>query len=174
MMLSVAPSTTVTSPERSLLTSTTERGDSARIAATKKIERAQGISTRAEAHAYVSMCVCATARNTFDLAVQSLPRHNFCGGGRDVRCSDVLPQQTFHAPRRRRGKKHRLLCAEQRLKLWMNLAVKIPKIFAAMSYQRTRKCLPGFFRNFNWTGNEKLVVRMHEPNIRHPTSNIQC
>ena len=78
-----------------------------------------------------------------------------------------VPNRCFHhAPRRRRGKKHRLLCAEQRLKLWMNLAVKIPKIFAAVSNQRTRKCLPGFFGNFNWTGNEKLVVRMHNGNVQ--------
>src|SRR6476659_506435 len=58
-----------------------------------------------------------------------------------------------HSPRRRRGKKHRLLCAEQRLKLWMNLAVKILEFFAAMANQWTRKCLPGFVGNFNWTRN---------------------
>ena len=47
---------------------------------------------------------------------------------------DQIADRRFHdAPRRRRGKKHRLLCSEQRLKLWMNLAVKIPEIFAAMS-----------------------------------------
>ena len=46
----------------------------------------------------------------------------------------------------------------------MNLAVKISKIFAAMANQRTRKCLPGFLGNFNRTGNEKLVVRMHVKN----------
>src|SRR6476469_7856078 len=61
---------------------------------------------------------------------------------------DLIADRCFHdAPRRRRGKKHRLLCAEQRLKLWMNLAVKIPKIFATMSNQWTRKRLPGFFGN---------------------------
>ena len=88
--------------------------------------------------------------------------------------SDHVPDRCFHdTPRRRRGKKHWLLCAEQRLKLWMNIAVKISKIFATMPNQWTRKCLPGFFRNFNWTGNEKLVVRMHEQSIRYPTSNIQ-
>src|SRR3954452_8748084 len=89
---------------------------------------------------------------------------------------DDVPNGRFHhTPRRRRGKKHRLLCAEQRLKLWMNLAVKIPKIFATMSNQRTRKCLPGAFGNFNWTGNKKLVVRMHEQtsDIRHATSNLK-
>src|SRR5215831_14484131 len=76
---------------------------------------------------------------------------------------DQIADRRFHdAPRRRRGKKHWLLCAEQRLKLWMNLAVKISEIFAAMSNQRTRKRRPGFFGNFDGTGNEKLVVRMHE------------
>src|SRR5215468_612819 len=44
----------------------------------------------------------------------------------------------------------------------MNLAVKIPEIFAAMANQRARKRRPGFFGDFNGTGNEKLVVRMHE------------
>src|SRR6266446_5920994 len=89
---------------------------------------------------------------------------------------DYVPNRCFHhSPRRRRGKKHRLLCAEQRLKLWMNLAVKILEIFAAMSNQRTRKRRPGFFGNFNWTGNEKLVVRMHDQtsDIRHPTSTVK-
>jgi hypothetical protein len=44
-----------------------------------------------------------------------------------------------------------------------------------MTNQGTRKCRPGFFGNFNRTGNEKLVVRMHDPtsNIRHPTSNVK-
>jgi hypothetical protein len=56
----------------------------------------------------------------------------------------------------------------------MNLAIKIPEIFAAMANLRTRKRRPGFFGNFNGAGNEKLVVRMHEPNIRHPTSDIHC
>src|SRR4029077_10314330 len=92
---------------------------------------------------------------------------------------DYVPDRCFHhSPRRRRGKKHRLPCAEQRLKLWVNLAVKIPKIFAAMSNQWTRKCLPGFFGNFNWTGNEKLVVRMHGKrstvNAQHSTLKSGC
>src|SRR5262249_39751459 len=81
---------------------------------------------------------------------------------------DLVANRRFHhSPRRRRGKKHRLLCAEQHLKLWMNRAVKIPKIFVAMANKWTQKRLQGFFRNFNWTGNEKFVVRMHELNIRH-------
>src|SRR5262249_36493012 len=74
-----------------------------------------------------------------------------------------------HAPCRRRGKKHWLLCSEQRLKLWMNVAVKIPEIFAAMANQRTRKRRPGFFRNFNGPRDEKLIVRMHAA-----TSNIEA
>src|SRR5262245_45669760 len=86
----------------------------------------------------------------------------------------IADRRFHHAPCRRRGKKHWLLCSEQRLELWMNLAVKISKIFAAMSDQWARKRLPGFIGNFNWTGNEKFVVRMHEANIRHPRSNIQC
>jgi hypothetical protein len=53
-----------------------------------------------------------------------------------------------------------------------------------MSDQRTRKGRPGFFGNFNGTGNEKLVVRMHEQisDMRpcsakataRQASNIQC
>src|SRR5215475_11604201 len=70
-----------------------------------------------------------------------------------------IANRRFHnAPCRRRRKKNWLFCTEQRLKLWMNVAVKIPEIFAPMANQRTRKCCPGFFRNFNRTGNEKLVV----------------
>jgi YVTN family beta-propeller protein len=57
----------------------------------------------------------------------------------------------------------------------MNRAVKIPKIFAAMSNQWTRKRLPGFFGNFNRTGNKKLVVPSHAEtsNVRRSTSNAQ-
>src|SRR5207249_7111744 len=73
----------------------------------------------------------------------------------------IADRRFHHAPRGRRGKKHRLLCTEQRLEFWMNLAVKIFEVFAAMANQRTRKRGPGCFGNFNWTWNEKLVVRMH-------------
>jgi hypothetical protein len=51
----------------------------------------------------------------------------------------------------------------------MNRAVKILKIFAAMPNHRTRKCGPGFFRYFNGTWNEKLVVRCHKS--KRPTFN---
>ena len=52
----------------------------------------------------------------------------------------VTDRRFHHAPRRRGGKKHRLFCSEQCLKLWMNRAVKILKIFAAMPNHRPRKC----------------------------------
>jgi len=67
----------------------------------------------------------------------------------------------------------------------MNGAVKVLEIFAAMANQRTRKRRPGFFGYFYWSGNEKLVVRMHEATFniqpasakprrgRHPTSNVK-
>src|SRR5262245_3560468 len=74
-----------------------------------------------------------------------------------------ITDRCFHDPPcRGGGKKHRLLCAEQRLKLWMNLAVKISEIFATMANQRPAKRCPRFFGNFNGAGNEKLVVRMHD------------
>ncbi len=55
----------------------------------------------------------------------------------------------------------------------MNGAVKIFEIFAAMSNQRMRKGRPRLFRDFHGSGDEKLVVRSHDPtsNIQHPTSN---
>src|SRR6516165_8293179 len=90
---------------------------------------------------------------------------------------DLIADGRFHdAPRRRRGNKYRLLCAEQRLKLWMNLAVKISEIVASMSNQRTRKRCPRFFGNFNGTGNEKLVVRMHEQtsDACHARASVRC
>src|SRR5262249_24609409 len=87
---------------------------------------------------------------------------------------DQVPNRCFHyTPGRRRGKKHWLVCSEQRLKLWMNVAVKILKIFATMANHRTRERRPGFFGNFNGARDEKLVVRSHTSNIQHPTSNIQ-
>jgi hypothetical protein len=57
----------------------------------------------------------------------------------------------------------------------MNLAIKISEIFAAMSNQWTRKRCPGFFRNFNRTRNEKLVVPSHAEtsNVQRSTSNAQ-
>ena len=75
--------------------------------------------------------------------------------------NQITDGRFHHAPRRRRGKKHRLLRSEQRLELWMNGAVKLFKVVAAMSNQRTRKRRPGFFGNLNRPGNKKLVVRMH-------------
>src|SRR5205823_3313394 len=75
---------------------------------------------------------------------------------------DQVPDRSLHyAPRRGSRKEYRLLCSEQRLELWMDLAVKILKILAAMSHQWTRKCRPCFFGYFNRTGNEKFVVRLH-------------
>src|SRR4029077_1242536 len=59
---------------------------------------------------------------------------------------DQVADGRFHyAPRRRRGKEHRLFCSEQRLKSRMDCAIKIFKIFAAMPDQRTRKRRPRFF-----------------------------
>ena len=55
----------------------------------------------------------------------------------------------------------------------MNLAIKIPEIFAAMANQRTGKRRPRFFGNFNGTGNEKLVVCYHAENVQRPTLNVQ-
>jgi hypothetical protein len=55
----------------------------------------------------------------------------------------------------------------------MNRTIKILEIFAAVSNQWTRKRLPGFFGNFNWTGNEELVVRDHAQNVQRPTPNVQ-
>jgi hypothetical protein len=51
----------------------------------------------------------------------------------------------------------------------MNRAVEIFKIFAAMSDHGTRKRGQRFCRNFDRTGNEKLVVRNHRS--KRPTSN---
>jgi len=57
----------------------------------------------------------------------------------------------------------------------MNIAVKIPEIFAAMSNQRSAKRCPRFFGNFNRTGNEKFVVRYHaeKSNAQRSTSNYK-
>jgi hypothetical protein len=75
---------------------------------------------------------------------------------------DQVPDGCFHhAPCRRGGKEHRLLCSEECLKTRMNCAVKILKIFTAMPNHWTRKCGPGFVRYFNGTWNEKFVVRNH-------------
>ena len=40
----------------------------------------------------------------------------------------------------------------------MNFAIKIFEGFAAMPDHRARKGSQRFFRNFDWAGNEKLVV----------------
>ena len=88
---------------------------------------------------------------------------------------DQIADRGFHhAPGRGRGKKHRLLRAEQLLKLRMNRAVKILEIVAAMADHRPRKCRPGFFGNFDRTGNESLSCGCMNRNIQHPTSNVQC
>jgi hypothetical protein len=50
----------------------------------------------------------------------------------------------------------------------MNHAVKVFKIFASMPNHRARKRRPRFVRDFDRTGNEKLVVRIHGQ-----TSNVQ-
>jgi len=43
------------------------------------------------------------------------------------------------------AEEHWLVCSEQSLKPWMNRAIKIFKILAAMPDHRTRKRGPGFF-----------------------------
>ena len=43
----------------------------------------------------------------------------------------------------------------------MNVAVKISKIFAAMSDHRSRERGQCLRRNLDWSGSEKLVVRSH-------------
>ena len=83
----------------------------------------------------------------------------------------VADRRFHHAPGRGSGKEHRLLRSEQRLQPRMNRAVKIFKIFAAMSDHRTRERRPRFLRYFNRTGNEKLVVRNHAS--KRPTPNVQ-
>jgi hypothetical protein len=57
----------------------------------------------------------------------------------------------------------------------MNMLVKIPEVFAAMSNQWTRERRPGSFGNFNRTGNKKLVVASHaeKSNVQRSTSNAQ-
>ena len=57
----------------------------------------------------------------------------------------------------------------------MNISVKIPEVFAAMSNQWTRERRPGSFGNFNRTGNKKLVVPSHaeKSNVQRSTSNAQ-
>jgi hypothetical protein len=54
------------------------------------------------------------------------------------------------------------------LQLRMNRAVEIFKIFAAMSDHGTRKRGQRFCRNFDRTGNEKLVVGNHRS--KRPTT----
>src|SRR5437870_2290199 len=53
----------------------------------------------------------------------------------------------------------------------MDLAVKIFEGFAAMTDHGARESGHGFFGDFDWTGNEKLVVRDHRR--KRPTSNAQ-
>ena len=58
----------------------------------------------------------------------------------------------------------------------MNRPVEILKILAAMADHRARKRRPRFFRYFDGTRNEKLVVRDHRQrstlNAQHSTSNL--
>src|SRR5947208_2198096 len=90
--------------------------------------------------------------------------------------SKVPDGSLHHAPGRGSRKKNRLFCSEQCLKPRVNRAVKIPKILAAMADHRTRKGRPRFFRYFDGTRNEKLVVRDHRQrstlNAQHSTSNL--
>ena len=56
----------------------------------------------------------------------------------------------------------------------MNVAVKISKIFAAMSDHRSRKRGHRLRRDLDRAGNEKLIVRLHPENVERPTLNVQC
>src|SRR5260370_6062910 len=56
----------------------------------------------------------------------------------------------------------------------MNRAVKILKIFAAMSDHRSREGSHCFGGNLNRAGSEKLVVRSHEENVRTPNPPSQA
>ena len=59
----------------------------------------------------------------------------------------------------------------------MNVAVKVLKIFAAMSDHGLRKGSQRFRRNLDWAGDEKLVVRNHTKrstfNAKRSTSNAE-
>jgi len=55
----------------------------------------------------------------------------------------------------------------------MNFAIKIFEGFAAVPDHRSRKRSHGSLRNFDWTGNEKLVVLNHRVNVQRLTSNVQ-
>jgi hypothetical protein len=55
------------------------------------------------------------------------------------------------------------------LQLWMNIAVKIFEIFTAVSDHWPRKRRQGFPRNFNRSGREKLIVRLHQANVQRLT-----
>src|SRR3979490_2737755 len=43
-----------------------------------------------------------------------------------------------------------------------------------MSDHRPRECSHRLRRNFDWSGNEKLVVTLHQENVERQTSNVQC
>src|SRR5438270_9261280 len=55
----------------------------------------------------------------------------------------------------------------------MNVAVKVFKIFAAMSDHRARERGQRFCGNFDRARGEKLVVRKHEENVQRRTPNVQ-
>src|SRR5207248_9601116 len=62
-----------------------------------------------------------------------------------------------------------LLGSEERLQLWVNVAIKIPKVFPAMSNHRSRESGHRFRRDLNRTGDEELVVWKHEENVQRST-----
>src|SRR5689334_7137931 len=55
----------------------------------------------------------------------------------------------------------------------MNFAIKIFEGFAAMPDHWSRKRSHGFFRNFDWAGNEKFLVLNHEVNLQRLASEVQ-
>ena len=63
-----------------------------------------------------------------------------------------------HTPGRRSGQEDGLFCSEKFLQVWVNVAIEIFEGFAAMPDHRAGKGGERFFRNFDWTGDEKLVV----------------
>ena len=104
------------------------------------------------------------------------PRHvePFVGKSAAHAAEDALPDEIanrplHHPPGRGGGKKDRLLRAEERLQLRMNLAVELFECFAAVPDHRPRESGQGLLRDLDRAGCEKLVVWNHRENVQRPT-----